>query len=61
MLAALTGNVVLIVTPRTRQRALINAMHRAAEVGAVVQGVVLLTRFALPDGRFMPAVLRRSI
>jgi hypothetical protein len=60
VLAALTGNVVLIVTPRTRQRALINAMHRAAEVGAVVQGVVLLTRFALPDGRFMPAVLRRS-
>jgi hypothetical protein len=60
VLAALTGNVVLIVTPRTRQRALINAVHRAAEVGATVQGVVLLTRFAVPDGRFMPAVLRRS-
>lgn len=60
VLAALTGNVVLIVTPRTRQRALINAVHRAAEVGATVQGVVLLTRFAVPDGRFMPAGLRRS-
>jgi hypothetical protein len=60
VLAALTGNVVLIVTPRTRQRALINAVHRAAEVGATVQGVVLLTRFALPGGRLMPAVLRRS-
>jgi hypothetical protein len=60
VLAAQTRNVVLIVTPRTRQRALLNAVHRAAEVGAKVQGVVLLTRFALPDGRFMPAVLRRS-
>jgi hypothetical protein len=60
VLAALTKNVVLIVTPKTRQRALINAVHRAGEVGAEVQGVVLLTRFALPGGRFMPAGLRRS-
>jgi hypothetical protein len=60
VLAAQAGQVVLVVTPRTRQRALAEAVHRIAEVGATIQGVVLLTRFALPAGRFVPAVLRRS-
>ncbi|ADB31795.1 lipopolysaccharide biosynthesis protein [Kribbella flavida DSM 17836] len=57
VLAALAGHVVLVVTPRTRQRALAEAVHRAGQVGATVQGVVLLTR----PGRLVPAVLRRSI
>lgn len=61
VLAAQAGHVVLIVTPRTRHRALTDAVHRTAEVGATVQGVVLLTRYALPGSRFVPAVLRRSI
>ncbi|TWD83278.1 hypothetical protein FB561_4439 [Kribbella amoyensis] len=60
VLAALAGHVVLIVTPRTRQRALAQAVHRSAEVGATIHGVVLLTRFAFTGGRFVPAVLRRS-
>ena len=60
VLAALTGHVVLIVTPRTRRQALAQALHRIAEVGATVQGVVLLTGSSFPGGRFVPAVLRRS-
>jgi hypothetical protein len=60
VLAARAGQVVLVVTPRTRQRALAEAVHRIAEVGATIQGIVLLTRFAAPAGRFLPAVLRRS-
>jgi hypothetical protein len=56
VLAAMTGNVVLIVTPQTRQRVLAEAVHRIGEVGATIQGVVLLTRF----GPLVPAVLRRS-
>jgi hypothetical protein len=60
VLAALTGHVVLIVTPRTRRQALTEALHRIAEVGAEVQGVVLLTGASSPGGRFVPAVLRRS-
>ncbi|WP_432949207.1 hypothetical protein ACQPXM_15805 [Kribbella sp. CA-253562] len=60
VLAALTGHVVLIVTPRTRHRALTAAVHRAAEVGATVQGVVLLTGFRSAADRFVPPVLRRS-
>lgn len=59
VLAGLTGHVVLIVTPRTRQRALVDAVHRTTEVGATIQGVILLTRFA--GSRFVPGVLRRSI
>lgn len=58
VLAGQTGHVVLIVTPRTRQRALADAVHRATEVGATIQGVILLTRFA--GDRFLPGVLRRS-
>lgn len=60
VLAAGAGHVVLVVTPGTRQRALVDAVRRAAEVGASIHGVVLLTRFALSGGRFMPALPRRS-
>ncbi|ONI69874.1 hypothetical protein BWI15_25510 [Kribbella sp. ALI-6-A] len=60
VLAALAGNVVLIVTPRTRHRALTEAVHRIAEVGATVQGVVLLTGVRSLTDRFVPPVLRRS-
>ncbi|MEV6284945.1 hypothetical protein [Kribbella sp. NPDC051770] len=56
VLAGMTGNVVLIVTPRTRRQALAEAVHRIAEVGATVQGIVLLSG----SNRFVPAVLRRS-